>query len=408
MPLTDLEIRRSKPCEKPYTLNDGSGLSLLIEPNGSKGWRFRYRFDGKPKMLSLGTYPLVSLTDARQKRDEAKKLVASGINPSDVRKRDKQERQNEIGNTFEAIAREWYEKRTDRWSAGYAEEMMKTFETDVFPFIGGRPIAEIKPMELMGVLSRLDERGATEKLRKVRQRCGEVWRYAIVTGRAEYNPAPDLVSAFVPHKKEHYAFLKHEELPEFFRTLNTYSGSIVVKLAMRLQVLTGLRPGELRQGEWAEIDFEKRLWEVPPSRMKKRRPHCVPLSAQAIAILEQLKPITGHYQFIFPGRIHHSKPMSEMAMNVLIRRIGYAGRVTGHGFRHTMSTILHEQGYNTAWIETQLAHVDKNSIRGTYNHAQYLDGRREMLQWYADYMDVLEHGENVVHGRFGQSSSITG
>jgi integrase len=408
MPLTDLEIRRSKPREKPYTLNDGSGLSLLIEPNGSKGWRFRYRFDGKPKMLSLGTYPLVSLTDARQKRDEAKKLVASGINPSDVRKRDKQERQNEIGNTFEAIAREWYEKRTDRWSAGYAEEMMKTFETDVFPFIGGRPIAEIKPMELMGVLSRLDERGATEKLRKVRQRCGEVWRYAIVTGRAEYNPAPDLVSAFVPHKKEHYAFLKHEELPEFFRTLNTYSGSIVVKLAMRLQVLTGLRPGELRQGEWAEIDFEKRLWEVPPSRMKKRRPHCVPLSAQAIAILEQLKPITGHYQFIFPGRIHHSKPMSEMAMNVLIRRIGYAGRVTGHGFRHTMSTILHEQGYNTAWIETQLAHVDKNSIRGTYNHAQYLDGRREMLQWYADYMDVLEHGENVVHRRFGQSSSITG
>ncbi|ENL7652166.1 tyrosine-type recombinase/integrase [Enterobacter cloacae] len=404
MPLTDLEIRRSKPREKPYTLNDGSGLSLLIEPNGSKGWRFRYRFDGKPKMLSLGTYPLVSLTDARQKRDEAKKLVVSGINPSDVRKRDKQERQNEIGNTFEAIAREWYEKRTDRWSAGYAEEMMKTFETDVFPFIGGRPIAKIKPMELMGVLSRLDERGATEKLRKVRQRCGEVWRYAIVTGRAEYNPAPDLVSAFVPHKKEHYAFLKHEELPEFFRTLNTYSGSIVVKLAMRLQVLTGLRPGELRQGEWAEIDFEKRLWEVPPSRMKKRRPHCVPLSAQAIAILEQLKPITGHYQFIFPGRIHHSKPMSEMAMNVLIRRIGYAGRVTGHGFRHTMSTILHEQGYNTAWIETQLAHVDKNSIRGTYNHAQYLDGRREMLQWYADYMDVLEHGENVVHGRFGQSS----
>ncbi|AVU52111.1 MULTISPECIES: tyrosine-type recombinase/integrase [Enterobacter cloacae complex] len=403
MPLTDLEIRRSKPREKPYTLNDGSGLSLLIEPNGSKGWRFRYRFDGKPKMLSLGTYPLVSLTDARQKRDEAKKLVASGINPSDVRKRDKQERQNEIGNTFEAIAREWYEKRTDRWSAGYAEEMMKTFETDIFPFIGGRPIAEIKPMELMGVLSRLDERGATEKLRKVRQRCGEVWRYAIVTGRAEYNPAPDLVSAFVPHKKEHYAFLKHEELPEFFRTLNTYSGSIVVKLAMRLQVLTGLRPGELRQGEWAEIDFEKRLWEVPPSRMKKRRPHCVPLSAQAIAILEQLKPITGHYQFIFPGRIHHSKPMSEMAMNVLIRRIGYAGRVTGHGFRHTMSTILHEQGYNTAWIETQLAHVDKNSIRGTYNHAQYLDGRREMLQWYADYMDALEHHENVVHGRFGKS-----
>lgn len=402
MPLTDLEIRRSKPLDKPYTLNDGNGLSLLIEPNGSKGWRFRYRFDGKPKMLSLGTYPLTSLTEARQKRDEAKKLVAAGINPSDVRKRDKQDRQNEISNTFEAIAREWYEKRIDRWSASYSEEMLKTFEADVFPYIGGRPIADIKPMELMGVLSRLDERGATEKLRKVRQRCGEVWRYAIVTGRAEYNPAPDLVSAFSPHKKEHYAFLKTEELPEFFRTLSTYSGSIVVKLAMRLQVLTGLRPGELRQGEWSEIDFDKRIWEVPPARMKKRRPHCVPLSDQAISILEQLKPVTGQYLYIFPGRIHHSKPISEMAMNVLIRRIGYAGRVTGHGFRHTMSTILHEQGYNTAWIETQLAHVDKNSIRGTYNHAQYLDGRREMLQWYADYMEALESGGSVVHGTFGK------
>lgn len=390
MPLTDLEIRRSKPREKPYTLSDGNGLSLLIEPNGSKGWRFRYRFDGKAKMLSLGTYPTISLTDARQKRDDAKKLVAAAINPSEVRKREKQDRQAEIGNTFEVIAREWYEKRFDRWSASYAEEMIKTFEVDVFPFIGSRPIAEIKPMELMGVLSLLDERGATEKLRKVRQRCGEVWRYAIVTGRAEYNPAPDLVSAFAPHKKEHYAFLKADELPEFFRVLNTYSGSFLVKSAMRLQVLTGLRPGELRQAEWSEIDFEKRVWEVPAARMKKRRPHCVPLPEQAIYLLEQLKPLTGQYRYIFPGRIHHSKPMSEMALNVLIRRIGYAGRVTGHGFRHTMSTILHEQGYNTAWIEMQLAHVDKNSIRGTYNHAQYLGGRREMLQWYADMIDGLQ------------------
>lgn len=391
MPLTDLEIRRSKPREKPYTLSDGNGLSLLVEPNGSKGWRFRYRFDGKPKMLSLGTYPTISLADARQKRDDAKKLVAAAINPSEVRKREKQDRKAERGNTFEVIAREWYEKRFDRWSASYAEEMIKTFEVDVFPYIGSRPIAEIKPMELMGMLSLLDERGATEKLRKVRQRCGEVWRYAIVTGRAEYNPAPDLVSAFAPHKKEHYAFLKADELPEFLRTLDTYSGSFLVKTAMRLQVLTGLRPGELRQAEWSEIDIEKKIWEVPAERMKKRRPHCVPLPRQAINLLEQLRPITGQYRFIFPGRIHHSKPMSEMALNVLIRRIGYAGRVTGHGFRHTMSTILHEQGYNTAWIEMQLAHVDKNSIRGTYNHAQYLDGRREMLQWYADMIDELQN-----------------
>lgn len=184
--------------------------------------------------------------------------------------------------------------------------------------------------------------------------------------------------------------MKADELPEFFRVLNTYSGSFLVKTAMRLQVLTGLRPGELRQAEWSEIDFEKKIWEVPAERMKKRRPHCVPLPDQVIYLLEQLKPVTGQYRYIFPGRIHHSKPMSEMALNVLIRRIGYAGRVTGHGFRHTMSTILHEQGYNTAWIEMQLAHVDKNSIRGTYNHAQYLDGRREMLQWYADMIDRLQ------------------
>ncbi|EAM9429423.1 TPA_asm: DUF4102 domain-containing protein [Salmonella enterica] len=402
MSLTDLAIRRSKPKDKPYTLNDSNGLSLLIEPNGSKGWRLRYRFSGKAKLISLGTYPGVSLSDARTARDEAKKLIAGGIDPSEVRKAKKREIESRFGNTFEGIAREWYEKRFDRWSASYAEEMIETFEKDVFPYIGSRPIAEIKPMELLAVLSVLNDRGATEKLRKVRQRCGEVFRYAVITGRAEYNPAPDLVSAFAPHKKEHYAFLKTDELPEFFRILNTYTGSLIVKLAMKLLILTGVRPGELRQAEWCEIDFDNRLWEVPKERMKMRRPHCVPLSEQALNILEQLKPMTGHYQYIFPGRIHHSKPMSEMAMNVLIRRIGYAGRVTGHGFRHTMSTILHEQGYNTAWIETQLAHVDKNSIRGTYNHAQYLDGRREMLQWYADYMDALEHGENVVHGKFGK------
>ena len=277
---------------------------------------------------------------------------------------------------------------------------METFEKDVFPLIGSRPIAEIKPMELMAVLSRLNDRGATEKLRKVRQRCGEVWRYAIVTGRAEYNPAPDLASAFAPHKKTHYAFLKVDEISAFCKALNTYTGSFLVKMAMRLQMITGVRPGELRKAEWSEINFDNRTWEIPAEKMKMRRPHIVPLSLQAMNILEQLQPISGQGQFVFPGRIKSSQPMSEMALNVLIRRIGYAGRVTGHGFRHTMSTILHEQGYNTAWIETQLAHVDKNSIRGTYNHAQYIDGRREMLQWYADYMGALENGDNVVHGNF--------
>ncbi|MEY4475400.1 MAG: hypothetical protein RL248_1167, partial [Pseudomonadota bacterium] len=385
MALTDLEIRCAKPQEKPYTKADGNGLSLLVEPNGSKGWRFRYRFAGKPKMLSLGTYPVVSLTEARRKRDEAKKLVMVGINPSDLRKEQKLVQQGEGSNTFEAITREWYQRRYDRWSESYRLEMMSTFERDVFPYIGYRPIKEIKPLELMAVLSKLEKRGATEKMRKVRQRCGEVWKYAIITGRAEYNPAPDLASAFAPHKREHYPHLTINEIPEFLSSLASYSGSMLVKLAMRLLILTGTRPGELRQAEWAEFDFDNALWEIPAVRMKMRRPHMVPLPDQAITILKQIQPISGRYQFVFPGRIQHSKPISDMTLNVLIRRIGYGGRATGHGFRHTMSTILHEQGFNTAWIETQLAHVDKNSIRGTYNHAQYLDGRREMLQWYADY-----------------------
>ncbi|MBA0216447.1 tyrosine-type recombinase/integrase [Pectobacterium brasiliense] len=400
MPLTDLEIRRAKPQEKPYTKNDGYGLSLLIEPNGSKGWRFRYRFDGKAKMLSFGTYPTITLNEARQKRDEAKKLVAAGINPSDLRKEQKLAKQGRNESTFESIAREWYEKRLDRWSASYSEEMMSTFEKDVFPFIGHRPIAEIKPMELLTVLSKLNDRGATEKMRKVRQRCGEVWKYAIITGRAEYNPAPDLASAMKPHKRENYPHLNVIELPEFLQTLTSYSGSMQVKLAMRLLILTGTRPGELRQAEWAEIDLDKALWEIPASKMKMRRSHMVPLSSQAVDILKQMQPISGRYQHVFPGRIQSTKPISEMTLNVLIRRIGYGGRATGHGFRHTMSTILHEQGFNTAWIEIQLAHVDKNSVRGTYNHAQYLDGRRDMLQWYSDYMENLEYSKNVVIGGF--------
>lgn len=210
-----------------------------------------------------------------------------------------------------------------------------------------------------------------------------------MTGRAEYNPAPDLASTVSPHEKEHYAFLTRDELPEFLCTLNTYVVSVLIKIAMQLLILTGVRPGELRQAEWLESDFEKKVWNVPAERMKMRRPHLVPLSSLAIDLLNQLKPITVAGELLFPGSNDPKKPMSDVALTVLVRRIGYAGRVTGHGFRHTMSTILHEEGFNTAWIETQLAHVDKNAIRGTYNHAQYLDGRLEMIQWYADYIDKL-------------------
>lgn len=389
MKLTIRQIDTQKPRDKAFKLSDGGGLYLLINPNGSRYWRLKYRFAGKEKLLAVGVYPDVTLAQARSRREEAKKLLGEGKDPAQERRLDKLSRQIEVESSFEAIAREWYKRRFDNWSVSYREEMMKTFEKDVFPFIGHRPIKDIKPLELLAVLSKLEERGATEKARKVRQRCGEVWKYAVITGRAEYNPAPDLASALVPHEKEHYAFLTKEELPDFLRILETYSGSILVKIAMKLTMLTGVRPGELRKAEWSEFDFEKKLWSVPKERMKMGRPHVVPLSSQAITLLNQLRPITSIHSLLFSGRNDPKTPMSDMALTVLVRRIGYAGRVTGHGFRHTMSTILHEQGFNSAWIELQLAHVDKNTIRGTYNHAQYLEQRREMMQWYGDYIDSL-------------------
>ncbi|BET96600.1 tyrosine-type recombinase/integrase [Xenorhabdus taiwanensis] len=402
MKLTARQVETVKPQDKDFKLSDGGGLYLLVKTTGSKYWRLKYRIAGKEKLLAIGTFPLITLAEARRKRDEAKKLIAEGIDPNQDKKQKKLAAQGEISNTFESIAREWYEGRKDRWSVGYREDMMDAFEKDVFPYIGHRPIAEIKPLELLDLLSIMEKRGVTDKLKKVRQRCGEVWTYAIITGRAEYNPAPDLASAFLPHQREHYAHLSVDELPEFLRSIDKYMGSQIVRTALRMLILTGVRPGELRKAEWSEIDLDKAVWTIPAAKMKMRRTHVVPLSEQVIDLLKQIQPISGSYQYVFPSRTDYRKHISDMAINTMIRRMGYSGRATGHGFRHTMSTILHDQDFNTAWVEKQLAHVDKNSIRGTYNHAQYLDGRREMLQWYADYMEMLERGENVLIGKFGK------
>ncbi|EPP0617731.1 tyrosine-type recombinase/integrase, partial [Enterobacter hormaechei] len=385
MKLNARQVDTAKPKDKPYKLADGGGLYLLVNPNGARYWRLKYRVAGKEKLLALGVYPDVTLADARAKRDEAKRGIAGGIDPNEAKREEKIAREANVRNTFQEIACEWHSSKLYKWSEGYASDIMEAFNKDVFPYIGKKPIAEIKPLELLNVLRRMEGRGATEKAKKVRQRCGEVFRYAIVTGRAEYNPAPDLTSAMQGHESKHYPFLNTSELPTFFEALSGYSGSMLVVLAARLLIITGLRTGELRGAMWQEIDADAAVWEIPAERMKMRRPHIVPLSLQAQAIIMRIREMTGRYPYIFPGRNDPRKTMSEASINQVFKRIGYAGRVTGHGFRHTMSTILHEQGYNTAWIETQLAHVDKNSIRGTYNHAQYLDGRREMLQWYADY-----------------------
>ncbi|WP_233956206.1 tyrosine-type recombinase/integrase [Pectobacterium versatile] len=393
MPLTDVKVRSAKPEDKAYKLTDGEGMHLMVHPNGSKYWRLQYRFDGKQKTLALGVYPEITLSEARQRRDEAKRQIATGTDPSEQKKVDKQLRQTLVDNTFKAIALEWHEYKRPNWSKGYAEDLMEAFENDIFPDIGKRPITEIKPLEMLTSLRKLEKRGVLDKLRKIRQACNQVFRYAIVTGRAENNPASELASALPPPKATHYPHLLPDELPDFLRALSTYSGSKVTQLATRILMLTGVRTIELRQAEWKEFDFEKGLWEVPKERMKMRRPHLVPLSDQVINALQQLYAVTGLYNLVFPGRNDITKPMSEASINQVLKRIGYHGKATGHGFRHTMSTILHEQGYNTAWIELQLAHVDKNTIRGTYNHAQYLEQRRGMLQWYGDFIDGLEHGD---------------
>lgn len=404
MPLTDIKVKTAKPMDKAYKLTDGGGMYLLVKPNGSKYWRLKYRFVGKEKMLSIGVYPDVSLADARQKRDEARKVLAAGGDPGEVKKADKLAQKLSTENTFEAIAREWHRQKADRWSLRYRDEIIDTFEKDIFPYLGRRPIAEIKPMELLETLRRLEKRGALEKMRKVRQRCGEVFRYAIVTGRAEYNPAPDLATALATPKKTHFPFLTAEELPYFIKDLAGYTGSVITKTGTQIIMLTGVRTQELRFARWQDIDFEKRLWEIPPEVMKMKRPHIVPLSEQVVELFQSLKPITGMYPLVFIGRNDRTKPISKESVNQVIELLGYKGRLTGHGFRHTMSTILHEQGFNSAWIETQLAHVDKNAIRGTYNHAHYLEGRREMMQWYGDYIESMSKGEVILSGSFSKSA----
>lgn len=386
-----MQIRRAKPEAKAYTLGDGQGLSLLIEPNGSKSWRFRYRFAGKPKMISLGVYPTITLADARSRRDDARKLVAEGKNPSEVRKEQKIALQTESESAFEKIATEWHQMKSAKWSVGYASDIMEAFQNDIFPYVGTRPVGEIKPLELLNVLRKIEKRGALEKMRKVRQRCSEVFRYAIATGRAEFNPAADLSSALDVHQSNHFPFLKADEIPDFLRALNCYTGSRLVQIATKLLMITGVRTIELRAALWSEFDLDNAIWEIPAERMKMRRAHLVPLSTQALDLLSEIKTMTGNYSYVFPGRNDPNKPMSEASVNQVIKRIGYKGRVTGHGFRHTMSTILHEHGFDSRWIELQLAHVDKNTIRGTYNHAVYSHERSTMMQYFADLLLGTSH-----------------
>lgn len=400
MKLNARQVETAKPKEKPYKLSDGGGLYLLVNPNGSRYWRLKYRVGGKEKLLSVGVYPDVTLSDARSRREDAKRVLAAGGDPGQEKQAEKQAKALAVKNNFESVAIEWHEHKAPNWSQGYASDILEYLTKDIFPFIGKRAINEIKPAEMLSVLRKMEQRGVLDKLKKTRQACRQIFTHAVITGRAESNPVTDLAGALKAPKQKHFPHLSVEQIPGFLNALNDYSGSMITRIATKLLMITGLRTIELRTSEWSDIDFEKGIWQIPAERMKMRRPHIVPLSTQARELLEELHQLTGRGRYVFHGRNDAGKPMSEASINQVIKRIGYDGKATGHGFRHTLSTILHEQGYNSAWIETQLAHVDKNSIRGTYNHAQYLEGRREMLQAYADYLDALESGANVVHGKF--------
>ncbi|EQB3908538.1 tyrosine-type recombinase/integrase [Klebsiella pneumoniae] len=386
MKLTIKKIETAKPADKPYKLFDGGGLYLHVTPNGSKLWRLKYRFAGKEKTLSIGPYPQTSLASARKAAYEAKEQLQADNDPGAIKAALKA---GVAGDTFGDLAAEWQKHKRPSWSDGYARQIDRSLKRYILPALASTPIATIKPLALLGILKRA-ELSAPTMAEKLRQWCGEIFTYAVITGRAEYNPAGSLNAAMTRHASDNFNHLQQHKLPAFFAALERQRhDSEQTYWPLRLISYVGLRPSELTDATWSEIDFDRAVWEIPKERMKKKRAHIVPLSRQALEILRHLKKQAGREQFIFPNKRKSSSPMSKGAMLGLIYRMEYGGRVTPHGFRHTMSTILHEHGYNTAWIEMQLAHLDQNAIRGIYNHALYIDGRREMMQWYADHLDRL-------------------
>ncbi|AIX73005.1 MULTISPECIES: tyrosine-type recombinase/integrase [Mixta] len=380
--LTVKQIDAAKPKEKPYRISDGNGLYLYIPASGKKVWQLRYQFEGKEKIHTVGKYPEIGPADARNIAFEVKRDLAIGLNPAAKKKQ-----QDKVPDTFGSIYEEWYKHKKQVWSEGYAVELQRMFEADILPYIGKMAMDDIEPMTLLKVLRRFEERGAMERANKARRRCGEVFRYAVVTGRAKYNPAPDLADAMKGYRKKNFPFLPAEQIPAFNQALAGYSGSIVSKIATQILQYTAMRTKELRSMQWANVDFENRIITIDAEVMKSRKQHLVPMSQQVHDLLRQLQPITSISHFVFAGRNDKKKSISENAVLLVIRQIGYEGLASGHGFRHQFSTILNEHGWPHDAIERQLAHVDRNNIRGIYNHAQYLEKRKEMMQWWADYID---------------------
>lgn len=389
MALTDTAIRTAKPRDKLYRLADAQGLCLEVTTAGGKLWRIRYRFEGKAKMLGLGSYPAVTLAQARERRDAARKLLAQDIDPSTHKQ---QERIAAAAQalTLETLAREWYDYNKPRWAPATASKALQYLESDIFPVIGTRPAAEVQRTELVDLVRKIENREAFNVARKVRQWLSQIFRFGLAKGVVPANPATDLdvVAAHAPQTR-HHPHVSEAELPNLLKTLGTAQCDITSKIAIRLLLLTAVRPGELRLAPWHEFDLEAATWTIPAARMKARRPHIVPLPHQAVTLLRSLHELTGSYPLAFPGRNDRTRPMSENTVNKALATIGYEGRQTGHGFRHLLSTSLNTRGYNRDWIERQLAHGDQDSIRDTYNHAHYLEQRREMMQAWADSIEAL-------------------
>lgn len=407
MPLTAIQIKALKATDKPQKVFDGGGMFLLVQTNGNKYWRMAYRFDGKAKTLALGVYPDVSLADARDMRDKAKKLLKAGDDPSGVgTAAAKKAKQSAVAaltdNSFEIIAREWFVRHSPNWKENHSSKIIARLEKDIFPWIGARMIADVAAPELLAVVRRIESRGALETAHRALACCGQVFRYAVATGRAERDPTGDLRGALPPVRKDkHFAAITDTvKVGELMRDIDGYSGSFVVKCAFKLSPLLFVRPGELRRMEWSEVDIEKAEWIIPAEKMKMGVTHIVPLARQAVEVLREIQPLTGYGRYVFPGERDHDRPMSDNAIRSALRRMGWANdEMTPHGFRAMASTILDNMGYKQEWLERQLAHEEPNKIKAAYKREawrMYLPERIAMMQAWADYLDGLAAGAVVI------------
>lgn len=391
MSLNSSKIRNIKRTEKIQRLYDEKGLYLEITPRGNMWWRLKYRFNNKEKRISLGVYPDVSLAKARDKRDDARKLLADGIDPSEHRKAMKHARQERTANSLEIVFREWYAKHSPNWVKSHSTKIFQRFERDIFPWIGDKPISDITPPLLLSVIRRIEERGALETAHRALSNCGQVFRYAIATGRAERDPSQDLKGALPPVKIKHFAAQTDpKRFGELLRAFDDYQGSLIVRCALRLAPLVFVRPGELRNAKWEDIDFEAAQWSYIVT--KTSTPHIVPLSSQALNILKELYPLTGNFSFVFPSARSNARPMSDNAILAALRRLGIAKEeATGHGFRATARTLLDEVlGLRPDIIEHQLAHAVRDPNGRAYNRTAHFSERKKMMQDWANYLDRLK------------------